>query len=435
MQKAAPIDTLIHARWIVPIVPRNAVLDHHTIALYEGKILDILPTDLAKKKYQAKHTFNRPSHVVMPGLINAHAHTPTTLLRGIADDLPLMEWLNKHVFPAEAKLLSPKNVYTASTLAIAEMIRSGTTYFNDHYFYSNDTAHAVLDSGIRATIGFWVGDAPTGWAKDGDQCLVRAQEEYDTRYQDERITYAMAPHSPYLCEDNHLLATLEFSKKYNLPIHIHLHETKDEINLGLKKFEKRPIMRLNALGILDHLIAAHMVHMTPDEIQLCKEKNISVIHCPQSNLKLADGFAPINAFLNAGVTVALGTDGTASNNDLDMFSELRTASLLAKAVTEDPTACDAMTTLEMATINGAKAIGLDHKIGSLEIGKSADIITIDFDHLNTQPIYHPISHLVYAVNAMQVTDVFVAGKQLLNQGELTTINKEKIIHEMAAIIA
>lgn len=424
------IDTLIHTRWIVPIIPRNQILENYSVAIHHGKIIDLLSHDEAIKKYQSKNNIDRKHHVVMPGLINTHAHTPMNLLRGLADDLQLMDWLQNHIWPAEGKLLSAESVYDGSMLAIAEMLRGGTTCFSDHYFYPNVTAKAAIDAHIRAAVGLWVGNAPTGWAKDADECLLKAKIEYGNRPNNHLITYMMAPHSPYINSDDHLVRTKQFSMDHHLRFHIHLHETQAEIDIDLAQYKMRPLERFKTLELLDEkLIAVHMVHLTDDEIALCAEKKIHISHNPESNLKLASGFAPIAKLLKAGVNVCLGTDGAASNNDLDMFGELQTAALIGKGLAQDPTALDAMTTLEMATINGAKAMGLEKEIGSIEIGKQADIIAIDFNHLFTQPIYNPISHLVYAMNRLQVSDVFIAGKQVLNRGEFTELDVKEIIEK------
>lgn len=422
------IDTLINAKWLVPIIPRNQVLENYAIAIHQTKITDILPTREALKKYSPKKTIQCHNHVVMPGLINTHVHTPMNLLRGLADDLQLMDWLQHHIWPAEGKLLSPESVYDGSLLAIAEMLRGGTTCFNDHYFYPNDTGRASVDAGMRAVLGLWVGNAPTGWAKDADECLEKAKIEYANRINNLLITYALAPHSPYITLDKHLLHTKAFAEENNLPIHIHLHETQTEIDIDMAQYNMRPIERFHRLGLLNEkLIAVHMVHLTDDEIALCAEKKVHVSHNPESNLKLASGFAPIAKLLKAGVNVCLGTDGACSNNDLDMFGELQTAAFIAKGISQDPTVLDTMTALEMATINGAKAIGLEKEIGSLEIGKQADIISINFNHIFTQPVYNPLSHLVYAMNRLQVDDVFVAGKQLLDKGCFTKLDIDSII--------
>lgn len=427
-KKMQAINTLIHARWVVPVVPRNQILENHTIAIHNEKIIDILPTDAATQKYTAQKSVDCKTHVVIPGLINTHAHTPMNLLRGLADDLQLMDWLQNHIWPAEGKLLTPESIYDGSLFAIIEMLRGGTTCFNDHYFYPNDTARAAIDAGMRACLGLWVGNAPTGWAKDADECLTKADIEYQNRPRNDLITYALAPHSPYITNNDSLLKTKALAEKYDLPIHIHLHETQDEIHIDMTTYGERPISRFNKLGLLNEkLIAVHMVHLTDEEIALCAEKKVHVSHNPESNLKLASGFAPIAKLLDAGVNVCLGTDGAASNNDLDMFGELRTAALIAKGVSHNPTVFDAMTALEIATINGAKALGLADKIGSLEIGKYADIVAVNLDHFFTQPVFNPISHLVYAMNRLQVSDVFVAGKHLLHQGEFTQLDVKTIV--------
>jgi 5-methylthioadenosine/S-adenosylhomocysteine deaminase len=422
------IDTLIHARWILPIVPRNQILEHHSLAIHEGVIVDILPTETVAQKYTAKNVVDRSNHVVMPGLINTHAHTPMNLLRGLADDLQLMDWLNHHIWPAEAKLLCSDSIRDGSQLAIIEMLRGGTTCFNDHYFFPNETAEVAIQSGMRACIGLWVGSVPTGWAKNVEEYIEKARHAYQNRDKNPLITFALAPHSPYVNDDHSLMLTKAFADEHDLRIHIHLHETQTEIDMNLAQYHNRPLERFLKLGLLnERLIAVHMVHVNDDEIALCAEKKVHIAHNPESNLKLASGFAPIAKFIKAGVNVSLGTDGAASNNDLDMFGELRTAALIGKAVVQDPTVLDAMTVLEMATINGAKTLGLEKKIGSLEIGKHADVIAVDLSHYFTQPVYHPISHLVYAVNRMQVSDVWVAGKQLLNKGEFTQIDTDAVV--------
>lgn len=428
-----PITTLLHARWIVPIIPRNQVLENHSIAMDHDKIMAILPTETAKKTYSAKNVIDRSTHVVMPGLINTHTHTPMNLLRGLADDLQLMDWLQNHIWPAEGKLLCAESIYDGSLLAITEMLRGGITCFNDHYFYPNNTAQAAIDAGIRASLGLWVGNAPTGWAKNADECIAKAKKELANRPDSHLITYMLAPHSPYITDDRSLLLTKELADDNNLRIHIHLHETLAEVNIDLKKYGQRPLQRFHELGLLnERLIAVHMVHLTDAEIELCAKTKLHVSHNPESNLKLASGFAPIVRLMKAGVNVSIGTDGAASNNDLDMFGELKTAALIAKAVNQDPTVLDAMTTLEMATINGAKALGLEKHIGSLEPQKQADLIAIDFSHFFTQPVYNPISHLVYAMNRIQVSDVFVAGKQLLNQGKFVSMDTNEIVVKATA---
>ena len=423
-----PIHTLIHAKWIVPIVPKNQVFENYSLAIHDEKIIDLLPIIDAEKKYSAKNTLDRKQHVVMPGLINTHAHTPMNLFRGLADDLQLMDWLNNHIWPAEQKIINAESVYDGSLFAIAEMLRGGTTCFSDHYFFPLDTARAAIEAHIRAAIGLHVMSVPTLWAQGEMDSLEKVKSSYANRPHNPLLTWTIAPQGPYTNSDKSLLMSKELAEQYNLRFHIHLHETQAELDIDLKAHGKRPIKRFLDLGLIDEkLIAVHMVHLTDEEIALCAEKKVHVSHNPESNLKLASGFAPIVKLMKAGVNVCIGTDGAASNNDLNMFGELQTAAFLAKAVNQDATALDAMTVLEMATINGAKALGLEKEIGSLEIGKQADVIAIDFNHLFTQPVFNPISHLVYAVNQLQVSDVFVAGKQVLNRGEFVTLDTARIL--------
>lgn len=422
------IDTLIHARWVVPIVPRNKILENHSIAIHHDKIIAILPTETAKKNYSAKNNIDRKDHVVMPGLINTHNHLAMSILRGIADDLPLMDWLNNHIWPAEKYIVQADSVYDGSRFAMIEMLRGGTTFFNDHYFFPNEVARAAIDIGMRGCIGYHFMSIPTGWANGEEDSLAKAKQARTESPKHPLLTWSCAPQGPYTNSDRSLLFAKEFATEHNLQIHMHLHETQAELEIDLTAHKKRPFKRLYDLGLLDNrFIAVHMVHLTDEEIAMTAEIGMHVSHNPESNLKLASGFAPVVKLMKAGVNVCLGTDGAASNNDLDMFGELRTAAFIAKAVNQDPTVLDAMTTLEMATINGAKALGLEKEIGSLEVGKQADLITVDLGHFFTQPVYNPISHLVYAVNRMQVSDVFIAGKQLLNHGEFTKLDTKKIV--------
>lgn len=422
------VNTLIHARWIVPIAPKNNVLEHYSIAIQAGKIIDLLPTDEAKIKYQAENTIERQHHVIMPGLINTHTHTPMNLFRGLADDLPLMDWLNNHIWPAEQKIINAESVYAGSRLAIAEMIRTGTTCFNDHYFFPTETARAVLDMGLRASLGHVIMNVPTDWAQDETGYLEKAQKSLENKPDSDRLSWTIAPHAPYTNSDSSLSKAKSLANQYDLRMHVHLHETQNEIDIDLGNHNKRPMQRFHDLGLLDEkFIAVHMVHLNDEEIDLAQSTGLTVSHNPQSNMKLASGFARINDLMKAGVNVCLGTDGAASNNDLDMFSEAQSASFLSKAASGDPTALDAMTTLELATINGAKALGIDDKVGSLEVGKDADLIAVDLSHCNTQPIYNPISHLAYAVNSHQVSDTWVAGKQLLSDSSFTDCDIDEII--------
>ena len=422
------IDTLITARWIIPIEPDETVLENHAIAISKGRILELLPIHEATQKYQAEILINREQHVLLPGLINAHGHAAMTLMRGLADDLPLMEWLNQHIWPAESQWVNPDFVYEGTLLACAEMIRSGTTCFNDMYFFPDEAARAVEHAGIRATLGLILIDFPTAWAQGPDEYLEKGIKLHDQLRGHNRINTAFAPHAPYTVSDEPLKQIRTYAEELDIPIHMHVHETQHEVDESIEKFGMRPIARLNQLGLLNpHLLAVHMTQLTDDEIALIADNGVHVAHCPESNLKLASGFSPVQQLNQAGVTVALGTDGAASNNDLDMFGEMRTAALLGKAVAADASALSAWQTLRMATINGARALGIDDQTGSLAAGKAADIIAVDLSDIETQPIYHPASQLVYAAGRDKVCDVWVAGDHLLKEKELTTIDINNIL--------
>lgn len=425
------VDSIIHARWVLPIIPRNTLLENHAVVIEHGRIIDILPSEQTAAKYAAKAVFERKSHVLMPGLINTHTHTPMNLFRGLADDLELMDWLTNHIWPAEQAIINANSVYDGSRLALAEMLRGGTTCFNDHYFFPHDIARAAVDMGIRASIGYVIMNVPTDWAKNENEYIQKARTAHHNRPHSPLLSWMLAPHAPYTNSDKSLSLAKEMADEFHLRMHMHLHETTNEIDIDMNQYGKRPMQRLYDLGLLDdRFLAVHMVHLTPDEIAMARATGLHIAHNPESNLKLASGFAPINALLKAGVNVCLGTDGAASNNDLDMFSELRTASLVAKAQSNNPTAVDAMTALEIATINGAKALGLDKEIGSIEIGKSADLITVNLDSYLTQPIYNPISHLAYAINQMQVADTWVMGNQLIANGDFTQCDIHEIVHKI-----
>lgn len=412
-------DTLIHARWIIPVEPA-VILEHHSLAIKDGRIIDVLPTELVKARYQAASSEDFPDHALLPGFVNSHTHAAMTLLRGRADDLPLMDWLQNHIWPLEQKWVSEEFVKDGTDLAIAEMLSGGTTCFNDMYFFPDITAQQAIRHGIRASIGLVVFDFPTVWAANSDEYLAKAVALQDALQGQPLITTTFAPHAPYTVSDAPLREVLRLSVQRHAPIHIHVHETLHEVEQAQAENGQRPLQRLHGLGLLGpSLLAVHATQLTADEIALLAKTGTHIVHCPESNLKLASGFCKVAQCLAAGVNVALGTDGAASNNDLDMLGEMRTAALLAKAVADDATAVSAMTALRMATLNGAKALGLGQEIGSLEIGKAADMIAIDLSPLQTQPVYNPVSQIVYAASRQQVTDVWVAGKRLLRQGQLT----------------
>ncbi|QTS83868.1 TRZ/ATZ family hydrolase [Coxiella endosymbiont of Amblyomma nuttalli] len=424
------IDLLISARWILPIAPENKILEAHTLAIRGEYIVALLPLDEAKEKYHAEQYLNLKNHVLMPGLINAHTHTPMNLFRGLADDLQLFHWLQKYIWPAERTLINNKFVRDGTQLAIAEMLRGGTTCFNDHYFLHNTIAETAHKSGIRACVGILIMNVPTKWAKDEKTYLTCAEKTLLQKEHRSLITWTLAPHAPYTISDTALMQIEKLSDQYDLPIHMHLHETRDEIAQGLKEYGKRPLTRLHKLGLLSHrLIAVHMTQLTSEEIELLYHKRINVVHCPESNLKLASGIAPVVQLLKAGINVAIGTDSAASNNDLDLFGEMRTAAFVAKILNTDPTQLLAAEVIKMATLNGAKALGLGDKVGSLEAGKFADIIAMDLSSFLTQPVFNPMSHLVYAMSRLQVSDVWVAGKQLLREGKFTKLDIKRILED------
>ena len=426
--QATEIDLLIHCRWIIPIVPENQILENCSLAVDGEKIIGIYPQAEAKKRFEAVKTETLDNHVLMPGLVNAHGHSAMSLLRGYADDLALRPWLEKHIWPAEARHVSEEFVGDGTRLAMAEMIASGTTCFADMYFFDEAIAEAVRDAGMRCQIGFTVLDFPTAYGKGADDYIHKGLRLNDKYSGHSLINVACAPHSPYSVSDSAMQIISTYANELDLPIHIHCHETAGEVSESIDQYGCRPMQRLRDLGLL--LPQTQLVHMTQinhEDIQMVQDHNCHVVHCPESNLKLASGFCPVGQLMDAGINVALGTDGAASNNDLDLFGELKTAALLAKAVSGDPCALNAHAALRMATINGAKALGWDHEIGSLESGKSADIIAVKMDSIPQQPLYNPESQLVYTNVGHRVSHSWVAGKPLMAESELLTLNRQSLI--------
>ncbi len=421
------IDTLIDARWVIPVNPDGVALEHHSVAIHEGRIHAIVPTSQADQ-YQAETRHTLDTHALIPGLINAHTHASMNLLRGLADDLPLMTWLNEHIWPAEQKWICEEFIADGTRLAVAEMLRGGVTCFNDMYFFPDVTARVCADAGMRAVVGMIMIDFPSAWAGNTDEYLHRGLEVHDHYRTHPLITTAFAPHAPYSVSDGPLESIRTLADELGVQIHIHLHETRDEIKHSLSEYGVRPIQRLDKIGLLSPaLIAVHMTQLEEDELELFKESGAHVVHCPESNLKLASGFCPSAKLLESGINVALGTDSAASNNDLDMFSEMRSAALLAKGVTNDASALPAATALRMATFNGAVALGIADETGTLEADKYADITAVDLGSLESQPIYHPISQLVYASSRNMVSDVWIGGRQVLKSGKMTTLDESKLL--------
>ena len=423
-------DLVIHPRWMLPVDAQDSILVNHSLAVSGGRILAILPTADARSNITAGRELELPGHVLMPGLINAHTHSPMVLLRGLADDLPLMTWLTQHIWPAEQRWVNPDFVLAGTRLAVLEMLKSGTVCFNDMYFYPDVTARAAADAGIRAMVGMIVLDFPTGYAETAEEYLSKGLTLHD-RYRDHGlIRTAFAPHAPYSVSDAALARVRTLADELDVPVHIHLHETNDEIIQSLREHGERPLARLRRLGLLGpNLVAVHMTQLEDQEIPVLASSGAQIVHCPESNLKLASGFCPVARLAEAGVNIALGTDGAASNNDLDMMGETRIAALLAKAVAASASALPAHAALRMATINGAKALGIDNETGSLEPGKSADMVAIDLRDPDTQPVYNPVSQVVYAAGRDQVRHVWVAGRQLVRDGQPTTLEPQQILEQ------
>jgi 5-methylthioadenosine/S-adenosylhomocysteine deaminase len=422
------IDSLILPRWIIPIEPGNTLWEHKAIAVNDGRIVDILAKQDALDKYQTNNLISLDQHVVLPGLINAHTHAAMSILRGYADDLPLMTWLQEYIWPAEQKWMSTEFVYDGALLACAEMIRGGTTCFADMYFYPESTARAAEHAGMRAVLGLIAIDFPTRYAQDANEYLHKGLQLHDQLRSHHLLSTMFAPHGPYTVSDQPLSRIATLAEELDIPVHIHLHETAHEVEESIQKYGVRPLARLDELGLVSpRLVSAHMTQLTEKEIELYGNAGAHVIHCPESNLKLASGFCPVKQLLDSNINVALGTDGAASNNDLDMFGEMRTAALLTKGVAQDPQAGDADTILRMATLNAARALGLDEHIGSVETGKSADLIAVNLEELETLPLYHPASQLVYATSRQQVSDVWIAGRHIMKNRELTTLDTKDLM--------
>lgn len=425
-----PSITAIAARWIIPMEPVNTVLENHCVVFENDTIIDIIPITYISVSYPNADIIKRPNHVLIPGLVNAHTHAAMSLLRGVADDLPLMEWLNNHIWPVEAQHLDEQFMQDGTELAIAEMLLGGTTCFNDMYFFPDIVAKIAQKIGIRAVVGMIVIDFPSAWAKDADEYFNKGTQVKDASNSMPLVTTTLAPHAPYTVNDDNLNRIRIMADEMLVPVHMHIHETAQEVTESENMLGKRPLARLEELGLLNpRMVAVHMTQLNDDEIALVAEKGVNVVHCPESNLKLNSGFCPVGKLIDAGVNVALGTDGAASNNDLDMLGEMRTAALLGKAVADSATAIPAHTALAMATINGAKALGLENKIGSFKIGKQADIVAIDLDHVSTQPVYDPIAQLVYSASREQVTDVWVAGQHKVQNKKLMGLDVNEVMYK------
>ena len=420
------VDTILHPDRIVTVDDRDRVLENHSLLIHEGRIAAILPAEQARG-HAAREVLELPGRTLMPGLVNAHGHAGMTLLRGVADDLPLHTWLQDHIWPREGEWVSEEFVQHGSQLAIAEMLRGGTTCFADMYFFPEAVARAATRAGIRVQLASPVFDFPSAWGSGPDDYIHKATRLHDEYRNSQLVNLAFGPHAPYTVSDEPLRRIIMLAEELDIPVHMHIHETAREVDDAIRDSGSRPLRRLEELGLPGpRLLAVHATQLDEHEVELLADTGSHVVHCPQSNLKLASGFCEVHRLMQAGINVALGTDGAASNNDLDQFAEMQSAALLAKAVSGDASALPAREALRMATINGARAMGLDHLTGSLEPGKQADICAVDLDTFNAWPMYNVVSHLVYSTRSDQVSDVWVAGQRVLEDRKLTTINVEAL---------
>jgi 5-methylthioadenosine/S-adenosylhomocysteine deaminase len=430
-------DLIMAGDYVVTMDELQPVIQNGAVAIDNGKIVAVGPADQIMSKYRATRVLSGQGKVVMPGLINGHTHLAMALFRGLADDLTLNDWLQNHIFPAEAKFVNPEFVRIGVQLACWEMIRGGTTTFVDMYFYPDVEARVIEQCGVRGVIAPSTIDFPspgfTGW-DDSFASAVSFVKRWKGK--NPRIIPALGVHAPYTVSPEHLTQAMEAAKRLKVPISIHVAETQTEVDDILNRYGNRPVNHLNSLDFFEaQTIAAHMVYPDAAEIQLLAAKGVGVIHCPSSNLKLASGVSPVPQLLKAGVKVGLGTDGAASNNDLDMWEEMSLAALLHKGVLKDPTTMPAQTVLNMATLGGAGAIGLDRQIGALTVGRRADVIQVRLDEPNMIPTYNIISNLVYAAKANDVDTVVVEGKLVMLHGEVLTLDIEQIRADVARLAA
>lgn len=431
--KPAPVDLLISPEWIIPVVPECAVFSGCSVAICDGRIRAVLPTADARRQFAPARELKLPNQVLIPGLINCHGHAAMSLLRGYADDLPLQSWLQDSIWPAESRWVSGEFVRDGSELAMAEMLLRGTTCFSDMYFYPDQVAAVARKIGMRCQIAFPVLEFPTAWARDADEYLHKGLALFDEYRGDPFVKPVFGPHAPYTVNDPHLERIAVLAEELDTGVHIHLHETAQEVSDALRDTGVRPIQRLERLGLMN--VSTQCVHMTQvdgTDLEILNRTNAQVIHCPKSNLKLASGFCPVATLLQSGINVALGTDGAASNNSLDLFDEMRFAALLAKAVSNDAAAVDAHQALRLATLNGARALNIEATTGSIEVGKSADLVAVALAAVEAQPLYNPLSQLVYTASGNRVTHVWIAGHCQVADGELQTIHMPEILAKAAA---
>eukprot|EP00747_Dinoflagellata_sp_TGD_P164294 gnl/TRDRNA2_/TRDRNA2_184045_c0_seq1.p1 gnl/TRDRNA2_/TRDRNA2_184045_c0~~gnl/TRDRNA2_/TRDRNA2_184045_c0_seq1.p1 ORF type:complete len:488 (-),score=82.34 gnl/TRDRNA2_/TRDRNA2_184045_c0_seq1:95-1558(-) len=447
LQMAQEVDEVVSAAWVIP-VETDDILADHAVVVNEGKIVDILPSADVAGKYTPKIQTSLPGKALLPGFVNCHTHSPMTLLRGVSDDLPLKEWLQSTIWPLEFKFAGPEFVRDGAELAVLEMIMSGTTMFNDMYWFPEAIAEVVVRTGIRAALGIILIEFPFGSYGNGpDDYIAKGQETREKYLKEERLHWTVSPHAPYTVSDASFEKVKALSEKLSAPVHIHLHETVAEVRdseAGIRTSsdchqsdEKcRPFKNLSRLGLAnERLIAVHMVHLSDEEIELAKTSKTNIVHCPSSNLKLASGFCRVGTLLAEGVNVAIGTDGASSNNTLDMMQEMRLAAILAKAESKDARVAPAMTALRMATLNGARALGLSDRTGSLVVGKDADMISVSFAQPATWPApntaniktgFDAVTHIVYSSCRDQVQDMWVRGRRLMENREVKTMSMDDV---------
>lgn len=419
------VDSIIQARWLIPMTTKDLVLENHSLIIQQNMIREILPNEEAEKYFHSSNTYLLDQHIVIPGLINSHGHAAMNLFRGFADDISLKSWLEDKIWPAEGRWVNEAFVSDGAELAIAEMLLSGTTTFTDMYFFPDHVAKAATKNNIRAHLASPVLDFPTVWAQNSEEYIHKAMELHDNYKNNEHIYVGFGPHAPYTVSDEPLQKIATLANELDITIQMHVHETAHEVEESISTSDKRPLTRLKELGLLTpNLQCVHMTQLVEDEIQVLADSGASVVHCPASNLKLASGFCPTADLLDANINVALGTDGGASNNELNMLNEMRLAALIGKANSGDASSLSAWDVLTMATVNGAKQIGLIDSIGTLESGKFADITALNLNQINTSPVYDPVATLVYSAQASQVSHVWVGGQLNVEDGELLNLNEE-----------
>ena len=422
-----PIDLRLDAGYVVPVEPARTLRDH-ALLVDRGRIVDIVPQADADRDYAPREHVELARHVLLPGLVNAHTHAAMSLFRGIADDLPLARWLEDHIWPREARSVAPEFVYDGVRLAAAEMLKGGITCCNDMYFFPDAAARAYVETGMRAMLGLPVLDFPTAYAADPDGYLQAGLAVRDAWKHEPRLAFALAPHAPYTVSDAAFEKIVVYARQLDLPIQTHLAETGHEVAESRARHGVTPLARLHRLGATGPgFIAIHGVHLTADDIEILATHGGHVVHCPASNMKLGSGIAPIAELAAREVNVALGTDGAASNNRLDLFGEMRLATLLAKVRSGDAAALPAEDVIHAATLGGARALGLERTLGSLEPGKEADVIAVDLAGIDAVPCYDPVSHLVHAVGRDAVTDVWVGGERVVMNRALTTTDETAIV--------